>query len=482
MTCAREHVEQEPLEGRNRGHAPHITPRCLLLSTDPAACNGNQGLRSRIRRSLGIDVASYPLAGCPERAPSFDFSLLHLADHESLAELDSSLAEPAKFGGLPLLAICEAPLARWAPTIARSGMPDFLFDPFTDEELGARVQRALERVAPTGPTGAAMTPADRMARNLVGNSPAFVAQIERLSRYSACEATVLILGETGTGKEIFARALHYTSARAAAPWVAVNCGAIPGDLVEDELFGHVRGAYTTAHGQRDGLVKEAAGGTLFLDDIDCLPLAAQSKLLRLLQEREYRPVGSNAVVRADVRVVAASNRQLAVLAERGQFRQDLFFRLDVLPLVLPPLRERREDIGTLALHFMRHVARELGQPAGALTPGAMKRLLSYDWPGNVRELKHVIERAMVLARTPMLDAADIDCGRHGTQPFADATFRDMKSRVVEDFERGYIAQLLSASEGNVTHAAHAAGKNRRAFFELMRKYRIDAETFRPARV
>jgi len=243
------------------------------------------------------------------------------------------------------------------------------------------------------------------------------------------------------------------------------------------LFGHVRGAYTTAHTSRSGLVREAEGGTLFLDDVDCLPLAAQTKLLRFLQEREFRAVGSNTTQHANVRVIAASNRDLARSVSNGEFRQDLYFRLNVLPITLPALRERREDIPALAQHFVRHFARELKRPVSGIATSALKRMTAYDWPGNVRELQHAIERAVLLSRGPLLDAHDIDCGLPADvgQP---ASFRSMKARVIEDFERGFIQQLLSTHGGNVTQAALAAGKNRRAFFELMRKYRIASNAFR----
>ena len=192
------------------------------------------------------------------------------------------------------------------------------------------------------------------------------------------------------------------------------------------MFGHVRGAYTTAHTNRNGLVNEAEGGSLFLDDVDCLPLPAQTKLLRFLQEREFRAVGSNTVQRADVRVIAASNRDLGRLVARGEFRQDLYFRLNVLPLALPALRERREDIAALALHFVRHFARELKRPVNGIVPAALKRMVIYDWPGNVRELQHVIERAVVLAKGVLLDVHDVDCGRPDDEATTDRSFRSMK--------------------------------------------------------
>lgn len=327
--------------------------------------------------------------------------------------------------------------------------------------------------------------ADTRLRHFIGRNEAFVRELAKLPVYAACDAGVLIVGETGTGKEVCARAVHQLSHRAGKPWVAVNCGALPTELIESELFGHAKGAFTTAHASRTGLVAEAEGGTLFLDDIDCLPVPAQVKLLRFLQEREYRPVGATAVRRADVRVIAASNLRLAAMVERGEFRGDLFFRLNVLLLHLPALRDRRDDIAALAQHFIRRFADQHGGRASGLTPAALERLFLYDWPGNVRELEHVIERAVLLAGTPMLDSDDLDlpapakpraggCGPIRTVE----SFRAAKGRVVQQFERSYIEHLLACCRGNVTQAAQQAGKNRRAFFELMRKYAIEAARFR----
>jgi DNA-binding NtrC family response regulator len=305
----------------------------------------------------------------------------------------------------------------------------------------------------------------------------------RIASIAQCDATVLIQGETGTGKEVCAQAVHYFSGRSSHPWVALNCGAVPSELVEDELFGHVKGAYTTAIGVRTGLVREAEGGTLFLDDVDCLPLTAQAKLLRFMQEREYRPVGSNHLQHADVRVLAASNRDLRTLSEAGGFRLDLYYRLSVLRLSLPPLRERREDIPLLARHFTQQFARQHRRDVVGVSAGALQRLLAHDWPGNVRELRNTIERAVLLAPGSDLTAVDIELDG-GAVPDPGApdecpdSFHDAKARVVRDFERGYLELVLSAAHGNVAAAARAAKKDRRAFFELMRKHSIDAGRFR----
>jgi two-component system response regulator GlrR len=355
-----------------------------------------------------------------------------------------------------------------------AGAVDFLSLPCRPDELRARLCRARGLV-PSRPAPSARDP--RLG-NLVGDSAAFRAVLDRVPTIADCDASVLLHGESGTGKELFAQAVHYLSRRASRPWVAVNCGAIPRDLLESELFGHVRGAFTTAHAGRTGLVREAEGGTLFLDDIDCLPLDAQAKLLRFLQEREYRQVGSNALQHADVRIIAASNRSLRRLADEGRFRLDLFFRLDILRLTLPPLRARGADVAVLAQHFAREFARKFARAGTALSPAALRKLLAYDWPGNIRELRYVLERSILLSRGANLEPADIELEDEGEALDA-LSFRAAKTLVVERFERQTIERLLATHAGNVAQAARAAGKNRRAFFELMRKYAIDASQYRP---
>lgn len=364
-----------------------------------------------------------------------------------------------------------------------AGVFDFETLPFHHGAFRARLKRALGTIAPDLRPLAppVLLPA---LRDLVGSSPAFVKQLAALPAIAGCDARVLILGETGTGKEVYARAIHYNSARSARQMVAVNCGAVPDELVESELFGHVRGAFSSAYTARPGLVREAEGGTLFLDEVDSLPLAAQVKLLCFLNDMEFRPVGADAILHADVRVIAASNQDLPSLVKSGRFRQDLFFRLRVLHVTLPPLRERRPDICALALHFAREFASQSRRPMLGLTPQAMKQLLLHDWPGNVRELKHVIERAVLLARTSTIQAEDLelDLSLQAAAPNHEESFRAAKARTVDEFERQYVERLLAACGGNVTHASQMAKKNRRAFFELIRKHHISPERFRQAGV
>jgi DNA-binding NtrC family response regulator len=313
---------------------------------------------------------------------------------------------------------------------------------------------------------------------LIGDAPEFVKLLKRLPVIARTNANVLLLGETGTGKEVCAHAIHYSSPRAQGPWVAINCAAIPAGLLESELFGHVRGAFTEAHTARVGLVPEASGGTLFLDEIDSLPLAAQAKLLRFLQDGEYRVLGSSTARHVDVRIIAASNCDLGFAAVKGHFRQDLYYRLNVLSMTMPPLRARREDIPALASYFLEQACRDAGKRVTGISSAAMHRLMTHEWPGNVRELKHAIERAVLLAEETLLHVGDIELDGTAQAAEAPLSFRDAKARAVEAFERRYLEQLLLQAGGNISHAARAAHKNRRALFELLRRHAIDASRFR----
>ena len=309
---------------------------------------------------------------------------------------------------------------------------------------------------------------------IVGQSPSLLAQLSRLRQVSACGATILISGETGTGKELFARAAHYLSRRSAGPFVALNCAAIPADLIENELFGHVRGAFTGALSSHPGLLDEATGGSLFLDEIDSLSLPVQAKLLRFLQEKEYRPLGSTKPVRADVRVIVASNTSLEEAVRIGKFRQDLYYRINVISLPLPSLRNRREDIPLLAQHFVEKYANEFGRPARFLTLAATERLTGHSWPGNVRELENVIQRAVLLCEGDSVTDEMIGIPASADGPF-DESFRARKTRAIQDFERGYLTTLLHRHHGNISAAARSAKKNRRAFWQLLRKHRLLVE-------
>jgi two-component system, NtrC family, response regulator GlrR len=357
------------------------------------------------------------------------------------------------------------------------GDADFVDTPLRAGNVLPRVWRMLERLPHSEVQTRALE--ERLgARLLVGESRAFLKEVNKIPLLAKCNATVLISGETGTGKEVCARAIHYLGPWAGKPFIPVNCGAIPAELVENELFGHERGAFTGAKSSQVGLIQEADGGTLFLDEIDCLPPLSQVKLLRFLQEKEYRQLGSTKMLRADVRVIAATNSDPEEAVRAGSLRRDLYYRLNVIPLALPPLRERREDVPVLARHFLSKYSAEFAKRVTDFSPEAMRRLVTCDWPGNVRELEHVVVRAVVLCEQALVRDEDISLPARASAELEES-FQGAKNRVVAEFEKGYIERALLASQGNISRAARASQKSRRAFWELIRKYRIDVNNLKP---
>lgn len=394
--------------------------------------------------------------------------------NETVSTLRSIRTESSDVPVIVVVDACEPDVML---ELLREGASDFITCPFKAVDIVPRMWRLLEQSQRAASPVRALT--ERLGlRRLVGESPAFLSEINKFPAVARSDASILILGETGTGKELCARAIHYLSPRAGKPFVPVNCGAIPLDLVENELFGHEREAFTGAATSRLGLIHEAGGGTLFMDEIDCLPLLAQVKLLRFLQEKEYRPLGSMKIRQADVRVIAATNADLEDALGKGRLRQDLYYRLNVIPLVLPPLRERREDIPLLVNHFLAKYKEEFDKKIAHLSQDAMQMLLVYEWPGNVRELEHVIERAVVMCEQGVIGAEDIYLPRAQTRAAAAASFREMKAGMIAQFERTYINGLLRAHDGNISKAARAAQKDPRALRQLMRKHSIDGRNFR----
>ena len=306
-------------------------------------------------------------------------------------------------------------------------------------------------------------------KHIIGESPVFLDKVRCIPRFARCDASVLISGDSGTGKEIFARAIHYLSTRASRPFVPVNCGALPEALMESEIFGHKRGAFTGAASDQAGLIREAEGGTLFLDEIDCLTLQAQVKLLRFLQDGEYRSVGSHQILRANVRVIAATNADFNYIVRSGKFREDLFYQLNVLPLTLPALRERTGDILLLTYDFLERQAAIGKTRPKNLSLAAISRLLSHSWPGNVRELQNVLLRAVVLSDHDQIESYDLGLPEEGCAAEGQS-FGTIKSRVIWRFEHDFLVTALRAHQGNITRAAFAVKKNRRAFWELLRKH------------
>ncbi len=308
---------------------------------------------------------------------------------------------------------------------------------------------------------------------ILGAAPVFREALERAAKVAPTETTVLLTGESGTGKELFARAIHYSSPRAEGPFVALNCAALPETLVESELFGHERGAFTGADRQKPGRFELAAGGTLFLDEVAELPPSAQAKLLRVLQEHEFQRVGGTATLRADVRLVAATNRDLAQAVENGTVREDLYYRLNVFSVHLPPLRERGDDVLLLARHFMREIGERLGKSATSLSADAQEALLAYRWPGNTRELENAIERALILAEEDLLTAAHLGLGAAGAQrPGVQVSERKADTTRLAEMERRAILAALEQTHGNKTHAAAILGITRTQLHTRLKRFGI----------
>lgn len=328
---------------------------------------------------------------------------------------------------------------------------------------------------------------DDLNSRLIGASPSFRAVKANIRRFSQCDAPVLIEGETGTGKELVARALHYLSPRGGGPFVPVNCGALPEQLIVNELFGHERGAFTGADKSAAGLVAQARDGTIFFDEVDALPLTAQAVVLRFLQDQEYRPLGNGAVRTGNVRVIAASNACIKACVEARCFREDLFYRLNVLGLGLPPLREREEDILLLATHFLDRFGKVYGALPKTLSRAAQMAMRGHDWPGNVRELENRIHRAFVLTRGPELCAQDIGFSpvdepapspsHASAEDHVNVNFAVAKARAVSEFEYAYLYRLMSVTHGNISAASRLSGKERRTLTRLLRKHGIERETF-----
>jgi DNA-binding NtrC family response regulator len=329
---------------------------------------------------------------------------------------------------------------------------------------------------------------DRAAVHLLqaaplGESPAHMRVLELIARIAATDVEILITGETGVGKERFARHAHACSQRAGRNFVPVNCGGMPCELFENELFGHAGGAYTGARDKADGLVSEAENGTLFLDEIDALPPLCQVKLLRFIQEKEYRRLGEARLRRANVRFIAASNADLDGAVRAGRFREDLLYRLRVVPLTVPPLRERREDIPLLLESFCESYSEAYRLPRPVFSDRAMRRMLAYDWPGNVRELENCIRYLTCVQLTRPVDVYDLPLREGLDEPAppgllrvtaTDGPFQQLKSEVVREFETAYLVDALRRSNGNIAQAAAASGKPRRVFFQLMRKHGLKA--------
>lgn len=357
----------------------------------------------------------------------------------------------------------------------KEGAFDYVSKPFKLDEIKLTIQRALEQKQLLKENifyrQELMT--KYKLENIVGRSPQMLKVYKTIARVADSKSTVLITGESGTGKELVARAIHYNSPRAAKPFVAVDCSSLAENLLESELFGHVRGAFTGAITNKRGLFEEANNGTCFLDEVGDISLSMQAKLLRVLQEHEIKRVGGTETIKIDVRIIAATNKNLEELVAEKKFREDLFYRLNVVTIHLPPLRERPEDIPLLVDHFLRKFASENNKPIPQISPKALDILMRYNWPGNVRELENVIERAVTLSQRPLILPEDLP-RRLQTEPTSPLLTYHLPSQIpLSELEKLYIKKVLEETGGNKKKAAEILGIDRRTLYRMAARFGID---------
>lgn len=413
------------------------------------------------------ESAEQALAFVPTFQPQLVITDLRMGGMDGMA-----LFEKLKFNqpSLPIIIITAHGSIPHAIEATKRGAFSYFTKPFDSNALLEEVDKALSLTGNKDEQG--QDNASSAFSEIVTRNADVLETLQQAKMVAASEASVLIQSESGTGKELLASAIHKASPRAAKPFIALNCSSVPDSLLESELFGHVKGAFTGANRDHQGLIQAAEGGTLFLDEIGDMPLEFQVKLLRVLQEREVRPVGSTASKLIDVRVICATHRDLEALIEEGSFREDLYYRLNVVQLELPALRARRDDIPLLAQHFLEQLSPQ-GKQTRHFSAEAMETLASASWPGNIRQLRNVVEQTMVLSHTTVIPEALVkralkkDDGE--IVPFADAR---------DHFERDYLVEVLHVTAGNVTQAAQLARRNRTEFYRLLRRHHLDPHSFR----
>jgi two-component system, NtrC family, response regulator GlrR len=376
---------------------------------------------------------------------------------------------------LPVIIVTAFGTVEGAVTAIEKGAYSYLTKPFEPKDLLLKVKNALEKQRLAFQVRNLKTLVEEKYgfANIVGRSEKMIKVFEQINQVARTDFTVRIYGESGTGKELVAKAIHCHSLRESAPFIAVSCGALPETLLESELFGHEKGAFTDARQSRKGLFALADKGTIFLDEIGETPPSLQVKLLRVIQEQEFKPVGSERTQKVDVRIIVATNKDLKKEVEAGRFREDLYYRVQVIPLDLPPLRERKEDIALLAEHFLKIYSRKLDKKMEGIAPEALQRMMLYDWPGNVRELENKIEYAVAMSGRSRIGPDDILI----SGPPADREIKTFDA-ATEEFERDYLEKLLRMTKGNVQKAAQLADKQRTHLYYLMNKFGLKPSDFR----
>ena len=441
--------------------------RVLLVDDDP----GLLKLLSYRLRSAGFEVKAVDSGrGALDALDTFNprlvISDLRMDEMDGMALFDSIHSQrPA----LPVIILTAHGTIPDAVDATRRGLFGFLTKPFDSDQLLDCVRRAVS----LNSNVADAYDSDEWQKDIITRSPQMLALLERAKLAARTPTPVFIHGDSGTGKELLARAIHNASDRKDEAFVPINCTAIPENLLESELFGHTKGSFTGATESRGGLFRAANGGTLFFDEIGDMSMAFQGKLLRALQEKEIRPVGSSKSVPVDVRIISATHRDLDAAVVAGEFREDLYYRLKVVDLELPPLSQRREDIALLAAHFLDRIRQSYETPVTGFAPKAMETLLEASWPGNVRQLQNVVEQTAALSTTPVIPQTLVQAALH-EDDIGFTTLTEARNR----FERQYLVRLLRATHGNVSRAARLAGRDRSKFYQLLRRHHLDPAQFR----
>jgi DNA-binding NtrC family response regulator len=463
------------------------TIRILVIDDEQVICDGCKmvltdkaySVDSRMSGAMGLHAL---------QENTYDLLLLDmkLPDMDGMEILKTARTEyPATY----VIVMTGYSTIKNAVDAMKLGAFDYLAKPFSDDELVMSVDRVLENKK--------LVEENRSLRkqlhdrydftNIIGENPRIFEIFERIKKVAPTDSTVLLEGESGTGKELFARAIHTHSHRASRQFIAVDCSTFSSTLLESELFGHVKGAFTGAIKDKPGIFEIAEGGTLFLDEVANLTMEIQGKLLRVMESQEYKPVGGNYSKKADARIVTATNRNLKSMVEDGTFREDLYYRLNVFPIFLPALRERKDDIPRLVYHFLRMFCKEAGKRIEGFTDDALEILVNYEWPGNVRQLKNVIERLIIMADSRVLDVAyladQLQMKRSRSEDVVPKTLEELKAvkkhllqNRYGEIERAFLLKALKACSGNVTQSAARVGMQRPNFHALMKKHRLTAKS------
>ena len=438
-----------------------------------------------------LAAANYGVTVALGQEEAFDLAIvdLRLADEDGITLMEKL---HAIFPGMPVIILTGHASVEGAVDAMKRGAYTYLTKPFDPRELILQIGRALEscKLASENQMLKGMLKEKYDFANIVAKSDKMQRVLEAVSRIAKTDSTVYIHGESGTGKELIAKAIHLASPRKDKPFVAINCAAIPETLLESELFGHEKGAFTGAVRSTKGLFTQANEGTLFLDEIGDMPLSIQVKLLRALEERQFYPVGGEKPVQVDVRVVVATKKDLVEEVKKGQFREDLFYRIHVIPIVLPPLKDRIEDIPYLVDHLLKKISQQMKRDVNGLTPKAMEKLMQHDWPGNVRELENTLEYAVTMTQRDVVTddlvlQTKVSTGAVATTGDTiqaqllptNGSFKTLKEARSE-FERAYLVRLLHSCNGKATRAAEIAGKYRADFYDLLKKHDIKLAEFK----